>query len=233
MKKIAVVTGALKGIGLQVAKDLARKDHGVILSGRDEIRGKTLQEQLARDGLKVSFHCLDVGNPESIEDFTARLLREFGHIDILVNNAGICPQDREDGDTEPLIDGIERAFQTNALGPYLLCRRLLPSMLKNNFGRVVNVSTGMAQLSDMNAGSPAYRMSKVALNAVTRMFADQCKGKNVLVNSVCPGWVRTDMGGPGATRSLEQGSASILWAVNLGEDGPNGGFFRDGKRLDF
>lgn len=233
MKRIAVVTGSLKGLGLETARELARKDYSVILTGRDDIRGKTVQEQLNREGLKVHFHSLDVGQPESIEDFSQRIHREYGHVDVLVNNAGIFPHESESGSTEALVAGIEAAFHTNALGPYLLCRRIVPEMLKQGYGRVVNVSSGMGQLSDMSSGSPGYRLSKVALNAVTRMFADQCKGKNVLVNSVCPGWVKTDMGGSGAPRSLEQGAAGILWAATLPEDGPNGGFFRDGKRIEF
>lgn len=233
MKRIAVVTGALKGLGLQTAKDLARQDFSVVLTGRDEIRGKTLQEQLHREGLKLNFHFLDVGSPDSVEDFSQRVQREYGQVDVLINNAGIYPHEREDGETAALVEGIEKAFQVNALGPYLLCRRIVPLMLKNNYGRVVNVSSGMGQLSEMNAGSPGYRLSKVALNAVTCMFADQAKGRNVLINSVCPGWVKTDMGGSGAPRTLEQGAAGIVWAATLPEDGPNGGFFRDGKRLDF
>ena len=144
--------------------------------------------------------------------------------DILVNNAGIMT--REDS-----ASAIEATFKTNALGPFLLCKVFVPGMVQRGFGRVVNVSSGMGQLSQMNSGYPGYRMSKTALNAVTRMFADEAQGTDILVNSVCPGWVRTDMGGANAARSIEEGADTIVWLATLPEGSPSGGFFRDRKAI--
>jgi len=159
------------------------------------------------------------------------VLREFDRVDVLVNNAGIMIDGEEPNALPEYASVIQRTFATNALGPYLLCRALVPAMVKNNYGRVVNVSSGMGQLSEMNSGYPGYRVSKTALNAVTRMFADETRGTDVLVNSVCPGWVRTDMGGKGATRSIEQGAETIVWLATLPDGSPTGGFFRDKKPM--
>jgi len=229
--KVAVVTGALKGLGFEVARQLARRDYQVIVTGRDAARGGTAQEKLVGEGLKTEFRLLDVANTSSIEQFTTALLRERGRVDVLVNNAGIMIDGERPTTLPEYASVIERTFITNALGPYLLCRALVPAMVKNGYGRVVNVSSGMGQLSEMNGGYPGYRMSKTALNAVTRIFADETRGSNVLVNSVCPGWVRTDMGGKGATRSIEQGIETIVWLATLPDGSPSGSFFRDKKPM--
>jgi NAD(P)-dependent dehydrogenase (short-subunit alcohol dehydrogenase family) len=120
---------------------------------------------------------------------------------------------------------LRESMEANVYGPLQLCQTLIPLM--QGCGRVVNVSSGMGQLSDMNGCCPGYRLSKTSLNALTRIFADELKGTQVKVNSVCPGWVRTDMGGPGATLSVEQGAETIVWLATLPEDGPSGGFFRN------
>ena len=231
-RKMAVVTGALKGLGLGTSRALAEKGYQVLLTGRNEKQGQEMTKQLLREGLEASFLFLDVAESKAIEPFSQRVLREFGRVDVLVNNAGVLL----DRTGESMLDearAIEKSFITNALGPYLLCRSLVPQMVRNGFGRVVNVSSGMGQLSQMEGGYPGYRMSKTALNAVTRMFADETKGTNVLVNSVCPGWVRTDMGGAGAPRSIEEGLKGILWAATLPDGGPTGGFFRDEEQIEF
>jgi len=229
--KIAVVTGALKGLGFETARQLAKQGYQVILTGRDAARGKAVQDQLAKQGLETEFRLLDVADLHSIDRFTTDVLKEFGRVDVLVNNAGIMIDGEKPNTLPEYASVIQRTFTTNALGPYLLCRALVPPMVKHGYGRVVNVTSGMGQLSEMNSGYPGYRMSKTALNAVTRMFADETRGSNVLINSVCPGWVRTDMGGKGATRSIEQGAETIIWLATLPDGAPTGGFFRDKKPM--
>jgi NAD(P)-dependent dehydrogenase (short-subunit alcohol dehydrogenase family) len=229
--KVAVVTGALKGLGFETARQLARQGYQVILTGRDAARGKAAQDQLAKECLKTEFRLLDTADLHSIEQFTKDVLKEFGRVDVLVNNAGIMVDGEKPSTLPEYASAIQRTFTTNALGPYLLSRALVPQMVKNNYGRIVNVTSGMGQLSEMNGGYPGYRMSKTALNAVTRMFADETRATNVLVNSVCPGWVRTDMGGKGATRSIEQGAKTIFWLATLPDGSPTGGFFRDKKPM--
>ncbi|HSS66369.1 MAG TPA: SDR family NAD(P)-dependent oxidoreductase, partial [Gammaproteobacteria bacterium] len=126
---------------------------------------------------------------------------------------------------------LRESFDVNTLGPLLVAKSLVPLMRRNDYGRIVNVSSGMGQLSDMDGGYPGYRISKTALNAVTVILARELEGTNIKANSVCPGWVRTDMGGDNAPRSPEQGADTIVWLATLPDDGPSGGFFRDRKRI--
>ena len=153
----------------------------------------------------------------------------FGRLDVLINNAGIFPDPTpgkgQDSVFDARLETVRRGLETNTVAPLRLCQILIPLM--QGKGRVVNVSSGMGQLSEMNGCCPGYRLSKTALNAVTRIFAEEMRQTGVKVNSVCPGWVRTDMGGPGANLSVEEGTAGILWAATLPEDGPSGGFFRN------
>lgn len=231
-KKVAVVTGSLRGLGREAAKQLAKKGYHVLLTGRDESRGKIAQAEFAKQGMETSFFFLDVANSRSIESFAKTALQNFGKVDVLVNNAGIMIDSSE----KTLSDyehSIKKTFETNTLGPFLLCQALVPAMMKEGFGRIVNISSGMGQLTEMNSGHPAYRISKTALNAVTRMFADQTKGTDILVNSACPGWVRTDMGGQQAPRSLEEGADTIVWLATLPMGAETGGFFRDRKRISW
>ncbi len=219
-KKIALVTGARRGLGLATAQGLLAKGYEVVLAHRRLAEIPVL-------GVGAHERELDLVNAAAIEALAKELLAKFGGVDVLVNNAGIFV----DGQTpEAMMD----SFRTNTLAPALLSKALLPSMLRRGYGRIVNVSSGMGQLGEMASGYLAYRVSKTALNAVTAEFAAEIRdagAKDVLVNSVCPGWVRTDMGGPQAPRSIEEGVAGILWAATLPEGGPNGGFFRDGKPL--
>jgi NAD(P)-dependent dehydrogenase (short-subunit alcohol dehydrogenase family) len=224
MKKIALVTGANRGIGFEIVKQLAKRGFEVILSSRDPHKGQAAVERLAKEGLQATYLPLDVSNPESIQALARAVTEKFGRLDILVNNAGILP-DQSGKPTSP--DTILNTFKTNSLGPYLMSEAFYPLMQKNGYGRIVNISSGMGQLSEMETGYPAYRISKTALNAVTRIFATKGEGSSIKVNSMCPGWVRTDMGGPGAERSTEEGAETAIWLATLPENGPNGGFFRD------
>lgn len=232
MSKLAVVTGALKGLGNGTAKALLEQGYKVIITGRDAKRGEAALKEMKASG-DVEFLELDVSDPKSIDAFAAKVLAKHGSIDVLVNNAGIFPDRERIESSAELSNELVRAFTTNTVGPLLLIEKFLPSMLKKGSGRIVNVSSGMGQLSHMGTGSPAYRMSKVALNGVTKFVYASTRNTDVLVNSVCPGWVKTDMGGSSAPRSLDEGVAGIVWAATLPKDGPNGGFFRDGKPLEF
>jgi NAD(P)-dependent dehydrogenase (short-subunit alcohol dehydrogenase family) len=229
-QRVAVVTGANRGIGLETARQLAREGIHVVLTSRDVPKGEAARQKLAAEGLFVAFHQLDVTDLVSIQRLREDLEHDCGRLDILVNNAGIL-LDNGIHALDVDLDMVRETVETNVYGPLLLCQALVPLMEQNGYGRIVNVSSGMGQLSDMGSGNPAYRLSKTALNAVTSMVAAQTRDRNILVNSMCPGWVRTDMGGAAATRSVDQGADTALWLSTLPDDGPTGGFFRDRKPI--
>jgi NAD(P)-dependent dehydrogenase (short-subunit alcohol dehydrogenase family) len=212
--RTALVTGANRGLGLETARQLGRLGHRVIVSARDATKAERAAATLRAEGLDTMPFELDVSSDES-----AGRLGEVGQIDILVNNAGIAGK----GESP---DAIREVLETNTLGAYRVAQALAPGMHGRGWGRIVNVSSGMGQLTDMNGGNHPYRISKTALNAVTRIFAAELSGTGVLVNSVCPGWVKTDMGGPSARLEVEEGVETIVWAATLPDDGPTGGFFR-------
>lgn len=227
----AVVTGANRGLGLETSRQLARLGLNVILTSRDPAAGEAAVAALQRDGLSVRFHPLDVTDAASIRRLADHVRAEFGRLDVLVNNAGVFldPLDSPEPTAASVLradlDTLRRSMETNVYGPLQLCQACVPLM--QGRGRIVNLSSGMGQLSDMNGCCPGYRFSKVALNALTRSLADELRGTDIKINSVCPGWVRTDMGGRGATRSVEEGADTIVWLATLPDDGPSGGFFRD------
>lgn len=237
MKKIAVVTGASRGLGYATSEALAKMGYKVIMAMREPEKAQPQMNALKTKDLDVTAFQLDVANEKSIENFVGKLKREIGGLDVLVNNAGIFIDDEDGGDRSVFktkSSTILKTFTTNTLGPFLLAQKLLPLMIEGQYGRIVNVSSGMGQLSEMNAGYAAYRLSKTALNAVTKIFSQEVQGQgDILVNSVCPGWVKTEMGGAGATRTVDQGIKGIVWAATLPKGGPSGGFFRDGERLDW
>ncbi len=224
-KKTALITGAAKGLGLGTARDLLGKCYRVVVTARTQAKAEAAKAELGGGDDVVAME-LDVGSDASADALLGRLDDEGLSIDVLVNNAGAIYDNGADASV------IAEAFNNNSLGAYRMTQRLLPAMNRRGFGRVVNVSSGMGQLSDMGGGYHAYRISKTALNAIT-VLGHQEASAGVKVNAVCPGWVRTEMGGAGATRSLEEGVSGIVWAATLDDDGPSGGFFRDGHRLDW
>lgn len=228
-QRVAVVTGANRGIGKEIAHQLAQKGWTVILTSRDESKGLKVVEEFQKNNLHVRFHALDVISPKSIQAFVEFMTREIGRCDVLINNAGIFPDRTDSSIFNAKIETIRNAMETNVYGPIQLCQGIVPLMRKNGYGRIVNLSSGMGQLTHMNGGCPGYRISKTSLNALTRILNDELLGENILVNSMCPGWVKTDMGGPGATRSVEQGADTAVWLATLPDNGPRGGFFRDRK----
>ncbi len=229
MKRVALITGGNRGIGHEVCRQLSQKGYTVLLSARSLDKATKAAKSLGSDIHPLE---LDVTNEATIERAVKTIQEKWGRLDVLVNNAGIFLEDEGDRETfKSKSSTIIDTFITNTVGPFLLCQKLIPLMKKNNYGRVVNISSGMGQLSEMDGGYPGYRLSKTALNAVTKIFAAETEGTNILVNSVCPGWVKTDMGGEGAERSVEKGAETVVWLATLNDKGPSGGFFRDREPL--
>ena len=227
MKKVVLVTGANRGIGLETAKQMKAKGYEVILTSRDAKKG----EVAARD-LGVHFHPFDVLSEKSIAALKSYVETEFGRLDALINNAGIL-LDRNDHILDIPEEKLRKTLDTNTYAPLALTRAFLPMMLDQNYGRIVNVSSVLGQIISFNDYTPAYRLSKLALNGITLMLADAVKGKNILINSIHPGWVKTDMGGAEAPLGLEEGARGLVWAATLPDNGPQGGFFQDGKRMEW
>ena len=229
--RLAVVTGANKGIGFEISRQLVRKGLRVILTSRDPTKGLQAQKALAKEGLEVLCHELDVTKRRSVAALARYLAKEHGRLDVLVNNAGILIDRSSTSVLDEKEDVFHATLETNFFGALRVCQAVVPLMQKHRYGRVVNLSSGLGQLDDMGDGNAAYRTSKTALNALTRMVATATADDNVLVNSMCPGWVRTDMGGPAASRSVEKGAETAVWLAMLPDSGPTGGFFRDKKSI--
>jgi NAD(P)-dependent dehydrogenase (short-subunit alcohol dehydrogenase family) len=222
-ERIALVSGGNRGIGLEVSRQLSERGITVVIGSRDEARGRAAAEGLAGN---VVPHQLDVADAGSVDRMAAYLEDEFGRLDILVNNAAISNDEGQRG-LDADLDRVKESMEANLFGAWRLCEAAIPLMQRHGYGRIVNVSTGLAALEDMGGGSPGYRISKTALNALTRILASELRGSGILVNAVNPGWVQTDMGGSGATRSVEEGAEALVWAATLPNSGPTGAFFRD------
>lgn len=228
---VALVTGANRGIGLEVARQLAQKGMTVIMGTRILEKGLAAAEKLPEGEGRVMPYQLDVKDHKSIDQLAKWVEQEFGHLEILVNNAGILYDTWQRASTADL-NVVQEAYATNTLGAWRVCQALLPLIRQSQSGRIVNVSSGAGSLASMGAGTPAYSTSKAALNAFTRLLAAELEGTGILVNAVCPGWVATEMGGAGG-RPVADGAAGIVWAATLPDDGPTGGFFRDGQPLSW
>lgn len=224
-KKIALVTVANRGLGFETCKQLSQLGLKVILTARNQIKGERAAKDLTEQDLDVVFCKLDVSDKEDIANIYNAIEKKFSRLDVLVNNAAIL-YDSYQSTINADLDIVSQALKTNLYGPWLLCQAFIPLMRRNNYGRIANVSSGAGSLQYMNGGAPAYGISKVALNALTRKLASELAGSNILVNSVDPGWVATDMGGKGG-RPVEEGAKGIVWACLLPNNGPNGGFFYD------
>jgi NAD(P)-dependent dehydrogenase (short-subunit alcohol dehydrogenase family) len=225
---IALVTGANRGIGRETARQLAERGHEVIVSARDEDKAREAAEAIGGRPLQ-----LDVSDPASIERAAAAVAQDPGSLDVLVNNAGIGSDFGVSG-TDPDFDALQRALDTNFFGAYRLAVALLPLLRRSEHARVVNVSSGMGGITEMGGWSPGYRVSKAALNAMTRILSTELEGDGIKVNSACPGFVATDMGSQfGATKPVEDAASGVVWLATLPDDGPSGGFFRDGKPIAF
>jgi NAD(P)-dependent dehydrogenase (short-subunit alcohol dehydrogenase family) len=230
-QQIAIVTGANRGIGLEIARQLAHQGMTVILGSRDLQKGEAAAAELANEGLQVLPRQLDVTDFDSITRLAVQVEQEFGRLDVLVNNAGILYDTWQKPSTADL-DTVQEALDTNLLGVWRMCKAFVPLLRRSQHGRIANVSSGAGAIASMDDSTPAYSVSKAGLNAFTRTLAAELKRDGILVNAICPGWVATDMGGAGG-RPAEDGAASVVWAVMLPDDGPSGGFFRDGKPLSW
>jgi len=220
---IALVTGANRGIGLEVCRQLAARGLRVMLTARDLSKAQEAARAVQSAGDIVPVR-LDVTDPASIRALAGE------HVDVLVNNAGILV-DEDTAILDLTAEDLRATFETNVFAPIAVSQLLAPGMISRGYGRIVNVSSQAGQLTSMNTYAPAYSMSKAALNAFTRQLAAATRGTGVLVNSACPGWVRTEMGGPAAPRSVDQGADTIVWLATLGAKGPTGGFFSDRKAI--
>lgn len=232
--RTALVSGANRGIGFEIARGLARLGVLAVIGARDPKDGLAAAEKLQSEGLDVPVVALDVDNADSAGAAVAEVKRLYGRLDILVNNAGILI-DEPGGFKASLFDlkadTLRQTMETNLLGPIRLIQAAAPLMREQEYGRIVNLSSGAGQLAEMGSGYPAYRMSKTALNALTRIAANELAGGNIKVNAMCPGWVRTEMGGSEATRTPEEGADTAVWLATLPDDGPTGGFYRDRKPI--
>ena len=236
-KKMAVVTGANRGIGFEACRQLARRGMRVVLAARDETKERAAAERLKNEGLDVGFVRLDVSDGGSVGEFARQVTKDHGRVDVLVNNAGIMLEKHAAAERgfptvfTARIETLRETMETNVYGALRVVQTLRPLLPDTGDGaRIINVSSGMGQLSDMNGGYAGYRLSKVGLNALTRILADELKGTAIRVNSICPGWVKTEMGGEGAHRSTEQGADTIVWLATEPKV-PTGGFFRDRKAI--
>ncbi|HEY2324363.1 MAG TPA: SDR family NAD(P)-dependent oxidoreductase [Thermoanaerobaculia bacterium] len=223
---IALVTGSSRGIGHEVARQLVKRDHDVIVTARKAADAARAAKAI---GARYS-HALDTADAKSIDALGAYIESEIGALDVLVNNAAIL---LDEGKSIASVDpaAFEETWRANTLGPFLMTQRLAPLLRKSDHGRVVNVSSGAGQLSSMSSYAPSYSTSKAALNAITILFANALRRDHILVNCVDPGWVRTDMGGRSAPRSVEEGADTIVWLATLPDRGPTGGFFHDRKQI--
>lgn len=233
-KKTALVTGANRGIGFAIAHKLAELRISVLAGVRNEANAIAAGAAFGKLNVDVEPVIIDVANAAALPSTLKAIEQRHAPIDILVNNAAILI-DGPGGFNASLFDmtddTLRRTWETNVLAPAAIIRTLLPGMIARGYGRVVNVSSLAGQLAGMSSGFPAYRISKTALNAVTRIAAAEAGNGDVKVNACSPGWVRTDMGGPDAPRSPEKGAETAVWLATLPPDGPTGGFFEDKKAV--
>jgi NAD(P)-dependent dehydrogenase (short-subunit alcohol dehydrogenase family) len=226
-RPVAVVTGANRGIGREVVRQLARAGHHVVLGARDDARGRAAAAELGGEAAGVVACALDVSDDASVRAAARWVEAELGRCDALVNSAAI-DYDSDARATTADLERVRRAMETNLYGAWRTALAFLPLLRRSPHPRLVNVSSGGGSIAQMSAGTPAYSVSKAALNALTRILAAELRADGVLVNAVCPGWVATDMGGAGG-RPVADGAASVVWGVLLDDAGPTGGFFRDGR----
>ena len=233
-KRVALVTGANRGIGYAISRRLGEQNITVVLGARDPRKGTEACSRLLGEGLDVHFELLDVIDEKSIKSAIERIQAHFGRLDILINNAGIMIDGEEDAlnvDQET----VRETLRINVLGPLMLCQYCIPLMQAGGYGRIVNLASGLGSLTEMadpesayaGVRAPAYRLSKAGLNCITTLMAKEVRGDNILINSACPGWVRTDMGGDQAPLTPEQGADTPVWLATLPDGGPTGGVYRE------
>lgn len=236
--KVALITGSNRGLGFETSRQLAKKGFKVYMGCRDVRKGTMAADILKSEGLNVEFIEIDVTKTKGIRKIHDMLRENHENIDVLINNAGVFlesegPTDQSSSSifkVDPVI--ILKTIETNTMGPLKLIQSLVPLMLKSKKGRIINVSSGMGQLSFMGGHWPGYRISKTALNAITCILDAELKDTELYVNSVCPGWVKTDMGGENASLSIEEGVESIVWLATE-ENIPRGKFIQNKKVIEW
>ncbi len=228
--RIAIVTGANRGIGKAIAAGLAAHNLTVVLTARNLAQARVAAQEIGGAGSSIVAGQLDVTDAGSVNALREHIERVFGRVDVLVNNAAAYYDEGQEAATTDL-ETVRAALEVNTLGPWRMCQAFLPLMRRHKYGRIVNVSSQGGAFAGAGAGTPAYSVSKAALNMLTVKLALELRGTGILVNAACPGWVRTDMGGPSAPRSPEQGADTPIWLATLPANGPTGGFFRDRKSI--
>jgi NAD(P)-dependent dehydrogenase (short-subunit alcohol dehydrogenase family) len=237
MTTIALITGANKGIGFEVARQLAQKGIHVLIGARNADKGKAAVQQLQSAGHTAEFRLLDVTQPQSVREAAQAVADKHGQLDILVNNAGINPEYPQGLFTIEALpfELLMQIYQTNVFGAFLTTQAFLPLLLQSPAGRIVNTSSSAGSLSEQSdpeslysgINTLGYNTSKTALNALTVQVAKQLADTAVKINSACPGWVQTDMGTAAAPRTVAEGARIIIELATLPSDGPNGGFFNE------
>lgn len=239
-KKIALITGANKGIGLETARQLGQQNTTVLLGARDSRKGETAAERLRKEGIDAHPIVIDVSDPESIRKAAIQVERDFGRLDILVNNAGVMTDERTKKVSEQSLETWRETFATNVFGLIATTNAFLPLLRKSEAGRIVNLSSILGSIEfHAKPGSPiyeskdtpAYNVSKAAVNAYTVQLAHELKDTKIKVNAAHPGWVKTDMGGEGAVMEIEDGAKTSVALATLGADGPNGAYLHMGEPL--
>lgn len=244
-QKIALVTGGNRGIGREIARQLALKGYHVLIGCRDATKGKQAISEMHKDGMMVNLEVVDVNQVESVQQMVDRVKKAYGRLDVLINNAGII-LDRGVSVLEVEESVVKETFETNFFGALRMVQAVVPLMKEQKYGRIVNLSSGLGAFEIMSGGGPnqnhplvrqlggsssAYRISKTMLNALTCLVAQDVADMGIKVNAVCPGSVQTDMGGADAPRTVEEGADTAVWLATLDEEGPNGGYFRDRKPI--
>lgn len=231
--RTALITGANRGIGREIAWQLAQQGFAVFIGARDMVKGRETSEELCEAGYESTFIHLDVTDPVSIRTASGTFSQKADHLDVLINNAGIL---EDHGETILKLNAemLDRTLKSNVIGPILIIQDFLQHLQKSpTGGRIINVSSEAGALKDMLTYAPAYSISKTALNAVTKQFAGALKGQNIAVNCVDPGWVRTEMGGPSASRPVEKGAETIVWLSTDAPQHETGKFWRDKQEADW
>ncbi|MFD2569810.1 SDR family oxidoreductase [Spirosoma soli] len=232
-QRTALITGGNKGIGKEIARQLAERGFAVFIGARDIAKGRETSEELCRQGYEATFIQLDVTDPVSIKNACGTFSQKADHLDVLVNNAAVL-EDHGENIIKLNTEMLDRTLKANVSGPILVIQDFLPYLLKSTIGaRIINVSSGAGALNDMTTYAPAYSISKTALNAVTRQFAGALKSETIAVNCVDPGWVRTDMGGPNASRPVEKGAETIVWLATEAPLSETGKFWHDKREVEW
>jgi NAD(P)-dependent dehydrogenase (short-subunit alcohol dehydrogenase family) len=226
-----LVTGGNRGIGLEICRQCAALSWSVVLGARDVVAGERARASLGPLAARVRVEALVLDDPASINACAVRLSATGGTLDALINNAGMFDKAGEASATTLPLAVLERTLRTNLYGPLLMSQAVLPLLRRSSQGRIVNLSSGMGQLEGMGGGSAAYRISKTALNALTATMAADLSAEKILVHAVCPGWVKTEMGGPGAQREVAQGADTPVWLATDAAVTTTGRFWRDRQNI--